>query len=132
MFTIRLTKTLVLAVMLVFAVNSYAQKMSAEDILAKHLESIGTKENRAQIKNQLVVGDVQIKIAGNTSIIAGKALIISAGEKNMWGMNLASNEYPQDRFAYNGKDTAVGFARPGAYSDIGRFILSYREMLREG
>jgi hypothetical protein len=132
MFTIRSTKALVLALILTFAINSYAQKMSPEEILAKHLDSIGTKESREQIKNQLVLGNVQIKIRGGASDAAGKAVIISAGEKNMWGMNLDSNEYPQDRFGYNGKETKVGFARPGAYSDLGRFILSYRELLREG
>jgi hypothetical protein len=132
MFTIRSTKALVLALILTFAINSYAQKMSPEEILAKHLDSIGTKESREQIKNQLVLGNVQIKIRGSASDAAGKAVIISAGEKNMWGMNLDSNEYPQDRFGYNGKETKVGFARPGAYSDLGRFILSYRELLREG
>jgi hypothetical protein len=132
MFTIRLTKSFVLVLILIFAIDSYGQKMSPQEIVAKHLDSIGTKEDRAWIKNQVVVGDVQIKIKGSPRGIAGKALILSAGEKNMWGMNLVSNEYPQDRFAYNGKETVVGFARPGAYSDIGRFILSYRELLREG
>lgn len=132
MFTIRLIKTLVLAMTLTFAVNSYAQKMTAEEVLAKHLDSIGTKESRAAVKSQLVAGDAQVAIKGGANVIKGKALILSAGEKNLFGMNLASNDYPQDRFSYNGKDSKIGFSRPGAYSDLGRFLFSYRELLKEG
>lgn len=121
-----------LAFLLTLTINSFAQKMSAEEIVAKHLDSIGSADARAKIKNQLVVGNIQINIKGSTNVINGKALILSADKKNFWAMNLASNDYSQERFGYNGNESKVGFARPGAYSDLGRFIYSYRELIKDG
>ncbi len=47
-------------------------------------------------------------------------------------MNLTSNDYPQDRFGYDGKDVNVGYARPGTRSLLASFIYSYKELLKEG
>jgi hypothetical protein len=46
-------------------------------------------------------------------------------------MNLNSNDYPQDRFGFDGKDTKVGYSRPGVRSTLGGFIYSYKELLKE-
>lgn len=132
MFTIRQIKVLSLALLLTFTINSYAQKMSSEDIIAKHLESIGTKEKRTAVKNQLIYGDIDFRIKGSAVPVGGKIVIFSAGEKNIWGMNLNSNDYPSDRFGFNGNDTKVGYTRPGVRSILGGFILSYTELLKEG
>lgn len=125
-------KFLPLAFLLVLTVNFSAQKLAPEEIIAKHLESIGSKEKRAAVKNQLVFGDVDFTIKGSALPVIGKVVIFSAGEKSVWGMNLNSNDYPFDRFGYNGKDTKVGYARPGVRSFLGSFILSYKELLEEG
>jgi hypothetical protein len=132
MFRIRSIKFLFLAFLLIFTSNSNAQKISPEDIVTKHLDSIGTKEKREAIKNQLVYGDVNFTVRGSAVPVSGKVVIFSAGEKNVWGMNLNSNDYPLDRFGFDGKDTRVGYTRPGVRSILGGFILSYRELLKEG
>ena len=115
-------------------VSSFAaangQKMTAEEVVSKHLESIG--EKRGGIKNQLILTEVRINQKGNAQEINGKALILSSGEKNLWGMNLNSNNYPQDRFGFNGKDTKVGYVLPAVRSVIGDFIYSYNELLNQG
>ena len=117
---------------LFFLTSVKAQKMTAEEVLAKHLESIGTKENHAAVKNQIIFHDIEFNQKGSTAVIKGKGLILSSGEKSLWGMNLNSNDYPQDQFGYNGKDTKVGYARPGVRSIIGAFIISYNDFLKEG
>jgi hypothetical protein len=131
MFNIRLTETLYLAVILTITVNSYAQKMSPEDVIAKHLDSIGTKENRAKIKNQLILADIQLQSRGAPSAFVGKAVIFSASNKNLWGMNLNSVDYPTDRFGFNGKETRVSFIRPGVRSLLGGFVLTYNKLVEE-
>lgn len=127
-----LTKILFLVALLTFTVNSYAQKMSAEEVIVKHLDSIGTKEARDKVQNQIVVGDVRIKIKGIINDINGRAVILSSNPKSIWAMHLTSNDYPQERFGFDGKDVKVNFARPGEYSDLGRFVSSYGEVLKEG
>jgi hypothetical protein len=115
-----------------FLTTASAQKITPEEIAAKHLESIGTKDKRSQVKNQLIFHDVKFKQTGSTQIYNGKGLILSENNKNLWGMNLNSNDYPQDQFGYNGKETKVAFARPGVRSALGGFIRSNPDLLKQG
>lgn len=124
--------TLLMCISFSFVTVVNAQKITVEEVIAKHLDSIAIKEKRAEIKNQLIFATVNFKQKGSTTQISGKGLILSAGEKNLWGMNLSSNDYPQDQFSYNGKDTQVGFTKPGLRSVIGSFIQSYTDLLKEG
>lgn len=109
-----------------------AQKITAEDVIAKHLDSIGTKEKREAIKNQFVLADVLLTAKSSTTSGTGKGVILSEGGKNLWAMNFNLNEYPQDRYVFDGKETKVGYTNPGVRSVLGGFILSYKELLREG
>jgi hypothetical protein len=129
---LRLPALFVLLVIFLSLNSTFAQKMSAEDIVAKHLDSIGTKEKRSEIKNQTMLGDIRFVVKGSTVALDGKAVIFSAGEKTLWGLNLNSNDYPADRFSYNGKETKVAYIRPGTRSILGGFIYSYGELLKEG
>lgn len=111
---------------------AFGQKLTPDELIAKHLESIGTKEKRASVKNQLIVSDLQFTVQGSALPVRGRAVIVSAGDRNLWGMSLTSNDYPQDKFGFDGKNVRAGFTRPGVRSTLGGFILSYKELLREG
>ncbi|MCY7346314.1 MAG: hypothetical protein LH614_08865 [Pyrinomonadaceae bacterium] len=106
--------------------------MKVEDVLAKHLDSIGTKEKRAEIKNQTMFFNVQFIIKNSASVGNGKAILFSEGNKNLWGVNLNSNDYPTDKFSYDGKNAKIGYIRPGFRSILGGFIVSYNELLEDG
>jgi hypothetical protein len=115
------------------AMISQAQELTAETVIAKHLESIGPKDKLAVIKNQMIFTDARFRFLGGTNILIGKALILSEGQKNLWGMNFNSNDYPMDRFGFDGKEVKVGRPSPGSpRSLIGDFIYSNRALLRDG
>lgn len=125
--------TLLIAVLVVFgSFHTYAQKMDPAEIIAKHRESIGTPEALAAVKNRLVLTDAQFSFKGGANIISGKALILSSGYKHLWGMKFASNDYPTDRFGFDGKDARVGRVTPTSRSLIGEFLYTNRVILRDG
>jgi hypothetical protein len=109
-----------------------AQKISLEDVLVKHRESIGAKDKLEAIKNQLVLTDAQFTFKGSALVLRGKALILSAGGKSLWGMNFNSNDYPVDRFAFDGKDIRVGRPTPSSRSLLGEFIFNNHSLLKNG
>jgi tellurite resistance-related uncharacterized protein len=129
---LKLSIPFVLTVIFLSSMPIFAQKMNPEEIIAKHLDSIGTIEKRSVIKNQMVLGDAKFAAKGNGLSASGKIVIFSANNKSLWGMNFNSNEYPVDRYSYDGKNTKIGYIRPGVRSTLGGFILSYTELLREG
>lgn len=123
----------VLTVIVLLAHSTFAQKMRTEDVIAKHLDSIGTSEARAATKSQIAVGTAQIKLVTKiTTPVVGRIVIAAAGEKNFWGMNLNSTDYPSERFSYDGNKAKVGFARTGVRSTLGGFVLSNNSLLEEG
>ena len=65
-------------------------------------------------------------------MIAGKFLLLSTNERSLFGMNFTSNDYPQDRFGYDGRNVRVGKATPNARSLIGDFLNNNPIILREG
>ena len=129
----KISKLSVLFMICLFAVSASAQKMKPEDILAKHLDSIGTAENRAATKSLIAVGSAEVKsITKITTPVVGRIVIASAGMKIFWGMNLNSTDYPSEKFSYDGKNAKVGLVRLGNRSTLGNFVQSNNLMLEQG
>jgi len=125
-------KASVFFVCLFFSTSVFAQKMKAEDVLAKHLESIGTAEVRASIKTQIVVGDALVKfISPRNTDVQGRIVLASAAEKNFLGMSLNAVEYPQEKFGFDGKNAKVGFIKDGFRSKLGNFVVANDLLLEE-
>lgn len=113
-----------------FAVS--AQKMKPEDVLSKHLESIGTSEARAAVKSQIAVGDAKFKIISKKNIeVGGRVVLASAAGKNFFGMNLEAADYQMDKLSFDGSKVKASFVRPGQRSLLGNFILSNEALLKE-
>ncbi len=116
-----------------FATSLLAQKVKPEEILAKHLDSIGTAEARAATKSLIAVGDAQVKsITKITTPVVGRIVIASSGVKSFWGMNLNSTDYPSEKFSYDDKNAKVGLVRLGVRSTLGNFVQSNNLMLEQG
>jgi len=123
----------VLFVVCLCAASVFAQKLKPEEILAKHLDSIGTSENRAAAKTLVAVGDAQVKsITRITTPVVGRLVIASSGQKNFWGMSLNSTDYPSEKFSYDGKNAKVGLIKLGYRSTLGNFVQSNNLMLEQG
>jgi amino acid permease len=115
----------VLTIIFLSVSSTFAQKMKADDVLARHLDSIGTSEARAATKSQIAVGTAEIKfITRKTTPVVGRIVIAAAGEKNFWGMNLNSTDYPKENFSYDGNKAKVGFSRTGVRSRFREAVMS--------
>ena len=114
------------------SVNVLAQVTDPGEIVAKHRSSIGPVAALASVKNQLIVSEAQFTFKGSTSRVVGKFILLSTGERSLFGMNFTSNDYPQDRFGFDGRNVRVGKATPVARSLIGDFLNNNPTILREG
>lgn len=119
-------------ILLISANFAFSQKMRAEDVLTKHLDSIGTQEKRGAVKSQIVVGEASVDfITQKLPLLVGRIVIASAGEKNFLGMNLNSVNYPREKFSYDGKDAKISFIKLGTRSVLGNFLASNQKLLTE-
>jgi hypothetical protein len=121
-----------LLTVLILGVAVVGQKMKPEDVIAKHLESIGTAEKRSAVTSMLVVGDVLVTFVTQKNQTAqGRLVVASSGEKIFLGMNLNAVDYPLEKFSFDGKDAKVAYVRTTERSTLGNFILSNKLLLEE-
>lgn len=110
------------------------EKMKPEDVVAKHLESIGTAEARRAVRNLVATGTVVFNIrSGGKGQSGGASLIASEGEMNLLKMVFqASPTYPHELFSYDGKSFGALHLRPNARSPLGEFFMSHDTLFKQG
>ena len=112
--------------------SASAQKLKPEEILAKHLESLGTAEARAAVKNRMTMGTVLVKfISQKNQTTEGRVVMASTDAKNFFGMTLNASDYAGEKFVYDGKRSGIGFANNGIRSVLGNFVQSNNWIVEE-
>jgi hypothetical protein len=110
----------------------FAQEMSLDELTAKHIASVGSKDKIASIKNLFLLGDAGFKIQGSASQLSGKAAILSDKGRVTWALTFKSNEYPQDKFGFDGKKAVIRRTSPEGRSLLTQFINDNRKLLEDG
>ena len=108
-------------------------KLTVEDIVERHLASIGTPEARAAIQSRIAGGTVQMSYRlGGIGQPSGKFNIISEGRKFRFGMNFGALDYPGDQFAFDGDKVTVSQIRSRVRSAFSDFLYSNEIIVKEG
>ena len=136
-------KTIILTIIVfTFCINSFGQaappqkneKLTAEELLTRHLASIGTPEAIAKIKSRAMAGNGRLTplrgFVGKT--LTGPVQFASVDDNLLFVMMLNSNEYPYEKFAYNGKDITVGKMPSGNRTLLGEFLKSTSNIIKQG
>ncbi len=109
------------------------QKLKADEIIARHLSSIGTPEKRSALKTLIAIGEVQVDhITNKTVPVSGRFLLFSEGNKSFFGLQLNANDYPHEKVIFDGSKTDVAFIRGGTRSQVGNFIQSNSSIVSQG
>jgi hypothetical protein len=110
-----------------------AQDMNAEELVARHLASIGTPQARAAIKTRMVRGDMTMDVVlGGKGTMQGKAVLLSAGPRLKFLMRYHSSDYPGEEFTFDGEKPYTAMYRTGTRSKFGSFMEGQDAILREG
>jgi outer membrane lipoprotein-sorting protein len=107
-------------------------KLSAEEIIAKHLDSIGSKAKRDEVKNRMIVGVSNFAVLRTPSNMAGQAVLASEANKTLLGINFGSPAYPFEKIIFNGDKASIAFVTPGNRSALGTFLLVNKVIITEG
>lgn len=117
----------------VASASDKAPKLSADEIVAKYLQAIGTADARSAAKSRVAQGNVVFSelITGNTHL-DGRALFRSEGTMLKCVFQFASPQYPGEQFAFDGKSVGVAQIDQQARSMLGSFLVGEPEILSEG
>jgi hypothetical protein len=132
-YPLLLLLTLVSATPLFSQSSGPSNKQKVEQVVAKHLESIGTEQARASIKTRIIAGSSQV-IFRTTPVgqAYGRGVLASDGEKSLIGMSFNSPVYPREEFGFNGKSFIAAFVTPGVRSSLGSFLMNHSILFKQG
>jgi len=109
------------------------KKLTPEELIARHLDSLGTAEARSKASSRVAGGETKfIARLGGSANVDGQAMMVSSGAKLRFGIKLPLNDYPGEDMAFDGERAATGFLPQGRRSRLSGFLSSQNLPLREG
>jgi hypothetical protein len=109
-----------------------SQKMPAEEIIAKHVESIGKSDLVASSKKRMAVGSSEFKMSVEAKLATGRAILAADGSNNMVVFSTFNMlDYQKERIGVFGDKIDVPFIVPGRRSGLGTFLVTYDKFLND-
>lgn len=124
--------------LLIFAFTTFAAgaDITAEDVIKRHVQSLGTPEALAAAKHRIIQGKAKGRVVqASITEVVGTAVLISTEEKRI--INLAFEtvgalDYSKETLLYDGKTVTAPFINSSQRSALGDFIFEYKEILKSG
>jgi len=120
------------ALVAILPVSAAKDEFQAGEFVKQHLNSIGTEQARAAVKNRLAQGALTFQYLNVAGSVNGTLQFVSEGDKFVSVLKIPSPDYWGEQFTSDGKKTAVKQVKPGIYSALGRFVFEHNEVLTEG
>ncbi|MGH9972011.1 MAG: hypothetical protein ACREBG_30055 [Pyrinomonadaceae bacterium] len=112
---------------------AHSDKLSVDEIVSKHLDSIGAANARAAVRSRIIGGVSQVTFRSRGIAQAdGSAVLASEGTKSMVTMKFESSQYPYEKIGFDGDKVTAYQLNPGDFSSLGGFARANPEMFKEG
>lgn len=109
------------------------EKLTAEEVVARHLKSIGTAEDLAAVKTRIAVGTSLFTARSpGTGQNSGLSILFSGGNKSVIAMTFANPSYPHEKFGFDGENLVISYIKPGLRSTLGDFIFRRTSIFKDG
>jgi len=130
----QICKAVTLLPILLASLAPAQEKFTAEDILQRHLDSIGPASARGATKPRVVEGAASYRVlAGGSGRIDGKAVVVSEGRKLHMLLKIGAEQYKGEQFICDGdKSSVAGTYMDKTRSEFGEFLRGEDLPIREG
>ena len=108
------------------------EKLKSEELVARHLASIGSPEDRANRTGCTAEGTS--RMTTQLGSLGGPAFFFSEGRKLCMSFLLNYENYPSEEVAFDGEKVTVSYKnwREKKRSALGGFVLGFQGMVKEG
>ena len=108
------------------------KKLTAAEVVTRHLESIGSTDARSRVHGTRVKGVCTLTVrSGGIGEAQGHVLVASEGDRNLLKLVFESEENPT-WFKFDGDKTTVSQFRPGRRTSLENFFAAYEGIIKEG
>ncbi len=110
------------------------EKLTAEEVVARHLKSIGAPEDLAAVKTRVEAGTSVFNLRSpGTGQNSGPAVLFSEANKSVIAMSFPNAaDYPAEKFGFDGDKLVISYIKPGARSTLGDFVFQRSGIYKEG
>lgn len=109
------------------------EKLTVEEVVARHLKSIGTAEDLAAAKTRIVAGtSLYTARSPGSGQNSGLSILFSEGNKSVIAMTFANPSYPHEKFGFDGENLVISYVKPGLRSTLGDFIFRRTSIFKDG
>ncbi len=121
------------ALLTLVSVCAAKDESQTNEFVKQHLNSIGTEQARAAVKNRVAQGTVTFEILNREpQTWEGPATLVSEGDKLASLMKFPPTVFRTEWFVRDGKKTSVAPVVPGRWTEFGNFIKVHDEIITEG
>jgi hypothetical protein len=118
--------------LLTFSVGA-DEKLKPEEVVARHLASIGSPETRASLQSRLIEGTSLLTVRqGGKGQVEGQVRMASQSTMNLISMGFGAADYSEESFAFNGQELTTSHFRPGQRSRLAQLLMFSDLVFREG
>ena len=111
----------------------FADKVKPEELVAKHIDAIGTAEARKSDRSRIVAGTSLMNLkTGGRGNSTGPALLASQKEKVLLKAEFTSAGYPFEKIGFDGRKLHAKQYSPGVRSPLAEFFMSHDVVFSEG
>jgi len=108
-------------------------KPKAEEVVAKHLDAVGSSDARAALKSLNVEGNFFEKfLRGGTGQSGGPFAMVSTGHKLVMQAKFNMPDFPGESYGFDGEKKSIGYIVPGQRSQLEDFINYNGEVIQDG
>lgn len=112
---------------------SSAEKLKPEEVVARHLQSIGSAKARGAVTSRIISGTSQVIFrTPPPGQAVGKAVLASDGVKSLIGMSFPSPVYPREQLGFNGSSFMAAYVTSGVRSVLGNFLMTHDMVFKQG
>jgi hypothetical protein len=116
-----------------FDAVSADEKMKPEELVAKHLASIGSADARAKVTSRTASGAATLIFrVGGAANLTGNTMLVSSGAKFRFGMQFPNPDYTGEDMAFDGNKAAAALLPQGRRSALSLFVTQQPMPLKEG
>jgi hypothetical protein len=114
--------------------GAIAADTKTEDIVAQHLDSIGTAEARAAVKSLAVQGTLRFKVMiGGAGETPGNWQRLSEQGKSKFVMKFGDAKWWGEQFVFDGDKASIAMATVShQWSALGAFVAGHDSIIKEG
>lgn len=121
------------SVLVCVPISAQETKVTLEELIAHHLDAIGTVQARAAVRNRVVAGPVNlVSRIGTATNMNGQAAMAFSGVKLRYSLRFPSPQYPGEQLGYDGSKILTGSLPGGQRSALSLYLQQQGLPLREG